>query len=176
MRVSVASTVNQVSTGSDHHSRVRQAHKAEPWCARLCSPHLCWDSEGQGGGPLSADVGLVAGGGAAEESLVVRSVLTRPSWGGREPESCRGQVGGWELEHPGNGLGPCRYFLVQSWGRGWETLPSASLPGHQGGNRLPRGPSLAPADLWTALSIQAFSHSHRTWSWTNATLCQRAGK
>ena len=90
----------------------------------------------------------------------VRSVLTGSVLGGWEPESCRGQVGGWERtfrEWPW-GL---QSLLVQSWGDRWETLPSGSLPGHQGGNRLPRGPSLAPADPtqpWKALSIlQALS-------------------
>ena len=59
-------------------------------------------------------------------------------------------------------------FLAQSWGGGggWETLPSASLPSHQGGNRLPRQPSLAPTDPtqpWTALTIlQAPFPCHRT--------------
>lgn len=126
-------------------SRVRQAHKAEPWSPTLLS-HLCWDSRGKGWMTLECRRGSGSGVGVRQRKpCSVRSVLTGAILGGREPESCRGQVGGWE-QTSWKWPWALQAFLVQSWGRGWETLPSASLPGHQGGNRLPRGPSLAPAD------------------------------
>lgn len=162
MRVSVAS-VNHVSTGSDHHSRVRQAHKAEPWSPTLLS-HLCWDSRDKRWMTLECRCGSGSGVGVRKRKpCSVRSVLTGAVLGGREPESCRGQVGGWEQTF-WKWPWALQAFLVQSWGGGWETLPSASLPGHQGGNRLLRGPSLASADHhgrpWAF--FRPSLHSHRT--------------
>ena len=80
--VSVAS-VNQVSTRSDHHSRVRRAHKAEPWWPMLLS-HLCRDSRGKGWMTLECRCGSGSRVGVQQRKpCSVRSVLTGDILGGR---------------------------------------------------------------------------------------------
>ena len=173
--MSVAS-VNQVSTRSDHHSRVRRVHKAEPWWPMLLS-HLCWDSRGKGWMTLECRRGFGSGVGVRQRKpCSARSVLTGTSWGARNQKAVGDK---WESgsRHSGNGLGPCSLSWSKAgWmgGRvcppphsGWKQTPAGTLNGTSRPYSTMNGPEHPSGPLSTVTG---------PWSWTNVTLCQRAGK